>query len=118
MESTSLIEINEHFIKQKVEFFCFECYNMFVDKLWVNKELHYHIQDIVNKKIKEGLSNIINDWKLEVNYLEIDICEKRNNIISHLIEGEEIKYIPLKFKFYYQLSKGTEIKLLEIITGY
>jgi hypothetical protein len=80
--------------------------------------LHYYIQDAVNKKIKKELSSIINDWKLQVDYLEIDICEKRNNILSHLIEGEDRKYISLKFKFYYQLSKGTEIKLLEIITKY
>jgi hypothetical protein len=109
MESKTLTQINNSYIKDIVVYFCFEYYKMYL------KDSSINIVDRVNEQVKNRLSDIIHDWKIQIDKDCWTKSEIRNNIISNILD-DDIKYPPIKFTFYYTLSRGTEIKILDIIT--
>lgn len=109
----TLVEINDNYIKEMVEFFCYEYYKMYIKKSGDNTAI---IFDLVNGQIKKRLPHLLSDWKLEIHKdYTVDKSIKRDNLISHILEGEDLKHPPMYFKFMYQQTKGLEIKILDIV---
>lgn len=108
----TLLEINDNYIKEIVEFFCYEYYKMYIKRTDNQSEIIYQA---VNHQIKKLLSHLLTDWKLQIERQPYNISTKRDNLISHILGGEDLKYPPLKFNFLYQQSTGLEIKVLDII---
>lgn len=110
LNSITLTNINENYVKDFLKSVCYDVYEMYLTDEKVDMNL------IVNDKIKSGLSSLLSDWKLETHKdFNFSKSEKRENLISHIIEGVDIKHPPVKFRFHFQLSKGLEIKILDII---
>jgi hypothetical protein len=115
MESKTLQEINESYIKEIFQFFCFEYYRMNIHKIEQDKVIN-DISENLDNQINKRLSNILQDWKLDIFVEEYTLSEKRDNVLSSILEDNKINYPPLNFKLYYQLNKGTDIKILNVIT--
>jgi hypothetical protein len=115
MESKTLQEINENYIKEIFQFFCFEYYRMNIHQIEQIKVIN-DISKNLDNQINKRLSNILQDWKLDIFVEEYTLSEKRDNVLSSILEDNKINYPPLNFKLYYQLNKGTDIKILNVIT--
>lgn len=118
MESKTLQEINNHYVKEIVQFFCFEYYRMHCHRLGKseNNDIVNRIISLIDNQIKQRLSNMLHDWKIEIESPDFNLSERRNNIIENILEDKEIEYPTLKFRFYYQLNKGTDIRVLDVLT--
>lgn len=85
---------------------------MYIKRSDNQSEIIYHA---VNHQIKKRLSHLLTDWKLQIERQTDNLSTKRDNLISHILEGEELKHPPLKFNFCYQQTRGLEIKVLDIV---
>lgn len=109
MESKTLTQINESYIKDIVVYFCFEYYKMYL------KDPKINLSERINDQIRNRLSDIIYDWKIQIDKEYWSKSEIRDNLISNILD-DDIKHPPIKFSFFYTLSRGTEIKIIDIVT--
>jgi hypothetical protein len=109
MNSKTLAEIESTYIKDIVVYFCFEYYKMYL------KDPKINLSEKINNQVSNRLSNIIHDWKIQIDKDYWSKSEIRDNLISNILDGDDIKYPPIKFSFFYTLSRGTEVKIIDIV---
>jgi hypothetical protein len=114
MESKKLQEIEENYIKEIFQYFCFEYYKINIHRIEQDEVIN-NISENLNNQINKIFSSILHDWKLEIFLEKQTLLEKRDNVLSSILEDNKINYPPLNFKLFYQLNRGTDIKILNTL---